>query len=79
MGESEPEALDRGSDLRVVLRVSLEAVVTGIDKTLKIRKAMPCKTCGGTGGKDGAPPELCHLCQGRGRVQRVQRSFLASS
>ena len=76
MGETEPEALDRGSDLRVVLRVGLEDVVTGTTKTLKIRKATPCRTCGGTGGKDGVLPEICHVCQGRGRVQRVQRSFL---
>jgi molecular chaperone DnaJ len=74
--EGESGILDRGSDLRVVLRVSLEDVVTGTKKTLKIQKAQTCDVCGGTGGKGGEAPEVCSLCQGRGRVQRVQRSFL---
>ena len=75
-GEPEPELVDRGADLRVALRISLLEVVSGAEKTIKLRRATQCDACRGTGGKDGEGPEICKLCHGRGRVQRVQRSFL---
>ena len=75
-GEPEPELVDRGADLRVAVRISLLEVVDGVEKTIKLRRRTGCTACRGTGGKDGEGPEVCHLCHGRGRVQRVQRSFL---
>jgi molecular chaperone DnaJ len=75
-GDVEPEAADRGGDLRVAVRITLNDVVTGVTKTLKLRRAASCQACHGTGGKGGEEPEVCHTCHGRGRVQRVQRSFL---
>jgi molecular chaperone DnaJ len=74
--EAEPEMADRGGDLRVQVRVTLNEVLTGVTKTVKLRRAATCDACHGTGGKDGQEPEVCKLCHGRGRVQRVQRSFL---
>jgi molecular chaperone DnaJ len=75
-GETEPEVVDRGSDVRVAVRVSLAEVVSGAKKTLKLRRRAACRACHGTGGKGGEEPEVCQLCRGRGRVQRVQRSLL---
>jgi molecular chaperone DnaJ len=75
-GDAEPEVADRGGDLRVAVRITLGEVVTGVTKTVKLRRAATCEACHGTGGKDGEEPEVCPLCHGRGRVQRVQRSFL---
>lgn len=68
-------ARDRGDDLRVRLQLSLQDVVDGVKKTLKLRRAVSCEECGGTGGKGGAAPETCHLCKGSGQVRRVQRSL----
>jgi molecular chaperone DnaJ len=75
-GDMEPEIADRGADLRVAVRIALAEVVTGVTKTIKLRRAATCQACHGTGGKGGEEPEVCHLCRGRGRVQRVQRSLL---
>jgi molecular chaperone DnaJ len=74
--ETEPEVVDRGADLQVAVHITLNEVVTGVTKTVKVRRAATCDACHGTGGKGGEEPEVCHLCHGRGRVQRVQRSFL---
>jgi len=74
--EAEPDVVDRGNNLQARVRVTLNDVLTGVTKTLKLRRAVSCEACHGTGGKDGQEPEVCNLCHGRGRVQRVQRSFL---
>jgi molecular chaperone DnaJ len=66
---------DRGADLRVNLRISLNDVVTGTEKGIKLRRAVVCEACGGSGGAGGKPAQTCHLCQGSGQVRRVQRSF----
>jgi len=65
----------RGSDLRMRLQITLHDVLDGVVKKVKVRRQVPCETCSGTGGKDGQMPEVCSLCQGRGQVRRVQRSF----
>jgi len=46
-----------------------------VEKTLKIRRQVPCDACHGTGGEGGRPPEICGMCQGHGQVRRVERSF----
>jgi molecular chaperone DnaJ len=69
------EDANRGSDLRLRLRVTLEDVLNGIEKTLKVKRQTACETCGGTGGEGGAAAETCDLCQGQGQVRRVQRSL----
>ena len=74
--ETEPEIVDRGADLQVAVRITLNDVVTGVTRTVKVRRTVTCDDCRGTGGKGGEEPEVCRLCHGRGRVQRVQRSFL---
>ncbi len=55
--------------------MSLNEVVTGVEKELKIRRAVACEDCGGTGVEGGGASETCNLCKGSGRVQRVHRSF----
>jgi molecular chaperone DnaJ len=65
----------RGADLRLTLRVSLLEVLRGTERTLEVRRHVVCTTCHGSGGKEGAAAETCNLCQGRGQVRRVQRSF----
>jgi molecular chaperone DnaJ len=78
MGMGGPSAadFDRGDDRRVRLTLSLEDVLSGTSRKIKVRRAIACEPCGGTGGAEGAEPETCNVCRGTGRVQRVQRSFL---
>jgi molecular chaperone DnaJ len=66
----------RGADLRVRLPVTLEEVVAGVKKTVKLRVQEPCGTCGGSGAAAGSAPVRCDVCHGAGEVRRVQRSIL---
>ncbi len=76
MGGPGPGDLDRGDDRRLRMTLSLEEVLTGVTRKIKVRRAVLCDSCRGTGGVGGAEPETCGVCKGTGRVQRVQRSFL---
>ncbi len=66
--------LGRGSDLRVRLRITLDEVLNGVTRTLKVRRQVTCSTCDGGGGEDGAEATTCETCSGLGQVRRVQRS-----
>ena len=65
----------RGSDLRVRVRVTLEEVATGVDKKIKVKKLVNCKSCNGSGSADGSQGETCPTCHGSGRVVQAQRGI----
>jgi molecular chaperone DnaJ len=58
----------RGSDIRVRLKLTLEEVVTGVSKKIKVSRLIRCDTCGGSGAKSGTKPTQCPACRGRGQV-----------
>ncbi len=66
----------RGSDMRVRLPLTLDDVMSGTRKTIRMRVNEPCDTCSGTGAEPGSPPVVCETCGGAGEVRRVQRSIL---
>ncbi len=61
----------RGSDLQVRLRLSLEEIAKGVEKTIKLKRLQMCTGCGGSGGK----LRTCPTCQGRGEVRKVSRGL----
>jgi molecular chaperone DnaJ len=65
-----------GSDLRIKVSLGLEEIAKGVEKKIKIKRLMTCKTCGGSGAKKGSSLRTCSACQGTGEVRRIQRSFL---
>ncbi len=65
-GEPGPE---RGSDLRIVLEVTLEEVAGGGERTIKIEREETCPACFGTGAEKGSAPETCPTCRGAGQVR----------
>jgi molecular chaperone DnaJ len=75
-GGVDPGARDRGGDRQETVRLTLDDVLHGVEKTVEVRRLLPCSTCNGTGAEGGKPADVCRLCQGRGQVRRVQRSFL---
>lgn len=66
----------RGSDLRVKLKLTLEEIANGVEKKIKVHKEVPCKTCGGTGAKNGTAFKTCDTCHGEGRVVHTQQTIL---
>ena len=71
-GGGQTRHVRRGSDLRVKVSLTLEEILTGTEKKLRIKKMVPCDHCHGTGSEDGKQ-ETCRTCKGSGRVVRTQR------
>lgn len=68
--------MNKGSNLRIKVKLTLEEIANGVEKTIKVQKMAPCKTCGGTGAKDKSSFSNCGTCGGAGSVRRVQNTIL---
>jgi molecular chaperone DnaJ len=68
--------VNRGSNIRVKVKLTLEEIANGVDKKIKVNKYVNCNTCGGTGAKDGSSYSNCSTCHGTGTVTRVTNTFL---
>ncbi len=66
---------ERGRDLQITLKLSLEEIVTGVKKNIKINKLIQCKTCQGSGSKPGTQPSTCPTCRGTGEIRQVSQSI----
>lgn len=67
--------VNRGSDIRVRVRMTLAEIANGANKKLKINKTVACDKCGGSGAKDGNSYSTCSTCNGAGYVTRVENTF----
>ena len=68
--------VNHGTNIRVRVKLSLEEIATGVEKTFKVSKYINCDICHGTGAKDGSSYSTCSSCNGRGQVTRVSNTFL---
>ncbi|WP_106481372.1 molecular chaperone DnaJ [Butyricimonas faecalis] len=70
--------VNRGTNLRVKVKMSLQEIATGIEKKIKVKKYVACQHCNGTGAKDGKSYSTCSTCKGSGQVTRVQNTILGA-
>lgn len=68
----------KGKDLRVDLNISFEESVLGGKREIELSKLSRCQRCSGTGGEPGTKTKNCPTCQGKGNIQKTQRTFLGS-
>lgn len=68
--------VNRGSNLRVKVKLTLEEITHGVNKKIKVNKYVTCETCQGTGAKDGSSYQSCSTCNGMGQVTQVTNTFL---
>jgi len=66
----------RGSNLRIKLKMNFEEIANGAHKQVKVKKHVLCTTCGGNGAKDKNSVQTCGTCNGSGQVKRVTNTFL---
>ena len=57
-----------GQSLRCFIDVSLEEVLSGVTKTVRLSRSELCEACGGSGSASGRR-ETCRTCGGHGRIQ----------
>ncbi|HOT89005.1 MAG TPA: molecular chaperone DnaJ [Bacteroidales bacterium] len=68
--------VNKGSNLRVKVKLTLEEIANGVEKKIKVNKYINCSTCNGTGAKGGSSYSTCSTCHGTGHVTRVTNTFL---
>ncbi|MEA1993401.1 MAG: zinc finger domain-containing protein [Euryarchaeota archaeon] len=71
--EKEERSPQPGADLKYDLEISLEDAFHGLTTKIEIPMFVSCKSCKGTGAKDGKL-EMCPKCNGSGRIRKVQQS-----
>lgn len=66
----------RGSNLRIKLKLTYEEIAKGVSKNIKVKKYVVCGTCSGSGAKDKSSVQTCSTCNGSGQVRKVTSTFL---
>ena len=72
----DPNAPQRGDDLRLDIELDFEDAVFGLNKEIKIDHLETCPSCNGTGAKAGSKPQTCPHCNGQGSVRQTTRTVL---
>jgi molecular chaperone DnaJ len=73
-GSSRRGGPGKGQTLRVRLPVSLQEVVRGVTKKIRVAVLDLCKRCDGSGAAGGSAPSVCNVCGGTGEERQIQRS-----
>ncbi|MDR0995378.1 MAG: molecular chaperone DnaJ [Tannerella sp.] len=68
--------VNRGSDLRVRVKLTLAEIAKGVEKKIKVRKDVACPHCHGTGAESAADVKTCPHCHGKGVVIQTTNTFL---
>ena len=71
--------VNRGSDLRVKVKLTLHDIVHGVTKKLKINKLVACDTCHGSGAKDSNSYKNCPTCNGSGYTTQTVNTFFGQT
>lgn len=77
-GGSSPRRSKKGRDIQIDLEIPFEEIIFGGRHTININKISACEHCQGGGGEPGTKMQKCGTCQGQGRVEKTQRTFLGS-
>jgi len=78
MGGEPRKRVNKGTDLRIKVKVSLADVMNGVDKKLKLPRLVADPHCHGTGAKDGTSFHTCQSCHGSGYIVTVQQTMLGA-
>jgi molecular chaperone DnaJ len=72
----DPNAPQRGSDLRLDLEIGFEEAIFGTEKEVEIEHLEYCSRCSGSGVEPGSSPKTCPTCGGTGQVRRSTQTML---
>lgn len=75
-GGRSSQRVNKGSDLRVKVKLNLQEVANGVEKKIKVNKYVSCNTCHGTGAAGGSSYSTCTSCRGSGYVTRIANTML---
>ena len=58
--------VNKGSNLRVKVKLDLQEISGGVEKKIKVNKYVSCSSCNGTGAADENSMTTCTTCRGSG-------------
>jgi len=70
------QRVNHGSNLRVKVKLNLQEIAKGAEKKIKVKKAVACSHCSGTGAEGGSSYSTCSTCRGTGAVTRITNTIL---
>jgi molecular chaperone DnaJ len=68
--------VNKGSNLRVKVKLNLQEIAAGAEKKIKVNKYDTCDSCGGSGAADASGLSTCSTCRGSGQVTRLTNTLL---
>jgi molecular chaperone DnaJ len=68
--------VNKGSNLRVKVKLTLQEIASGAEKKIKVNKYVICDSCGGTGAATPSSLSTCSTCRGTGHVTRLTNTML---
>ena len=75
-GGRSSQRVNKGTNIRVKVKLTLEEFAKGAEKKIKVTKYVPCSTCGGTGAASPSDVVTCSACGGTGHTVRVMNTIL---
>ncbi len=72
--QANPNAPQRGGDVRASVAVSFLEACHGVKRTVEYSVLQTCDSCHGSGAKAGTSPKTCPTCGGQGQVRVSQRT-----
>ncbi|MCW3788453.1 molecular chaperone DnaJ [Plebeiibacterium sediminum] len=70
------QRVNKGSNLRVKVTLTLNEILNGVEKKIRVKKYVPCSHCSGSGAEGGASHSTCTTCNGSGQVTRISNTIL---
>jgi len=67
-----------GEDIELDLQIDFKDSVFGIKKEFELYKTVKCDHCHGNTAEPGTPFVKCKTCDGKGKIIKMQRTFLGS-
>jgi molecular chaperone DnaJ len=64
-----------GDDMKLRLKLTLDEIAFGTEKTLKIKKHISCRKCNGSGAESTEDFMTCGTCNGVGQVRQVSNTM----
>lgn len=66
----------KGTNLRIKVKLTLEEILKGVEKKIKVNKYLKCQSCHGSGAQGGSAFHTCSHCRGTGQITQVVNTIL---
>ncbi len=74
-GGSRRTQAKRGRDISIDIELSFEDSIFGVERTVLLNKVSKCDVCGGSGAEKGSELITCQICNGKGQIREVKKTF----